>query len=151
MQFEIDPAADAIWGSVGSVTTGSGTVENKPHGQADWENLRRSALILLEATNLLVVPGRSVSRQDFESDGPGVLGSRDIARRLREDPAAFNGLAQALRTTARDVLTDIEEEDASALLRDGERLDAACEACHVANWYPHQIIPALPADPPQPQ
>lgn len=150
MQYEIDPAADAIWDSVGSITTADGTLQRSPQTPEDWANLRRSAVILLEATNLLVIPQRTVSRTGFPSDGPGVLSSREIDQHLAEDPASFNALAQSLRLSARRVLAAIEAHDSAALLREGAELDSACEACHVANWYPRQIIPPLPEDPPLP-
>lgn len=150
MQYEIDPAADSIWDSVGSSTTADGTLQKSPRTPEDWTNLRRSAVILLEATNLLVIPQRKVSVKGFPSDGPGVLSSLEIEKRLADDPGSFNALAQSLRQSARRVLAAIEAHDSTGLMREGAELDSACEACHVANWYPRQIVPPLPENPPQP-
>src|ERR1700728_117785 len=44
MRYEVDPSADAIWDSVGSITTDSGTVERQPRTDAEWAALRRDAV-----------------------------------------------------------------------------------------------------------
>ncbi len=147
MRYEVDPSADAIWDSVGSITTGSGTVERQPRTDAEWAALRRDAVILVEATNLLVIPDRQVSAGGFPSDGPGVFSSAEIQQRLAGHRAEFDAFALALRGTARKVLDSIDAKDPAALLQLGEAMDSACEACHLANWYPHEVIPPLPKDP----
>ncbi len=149
MEYEVDPAADALWDSVGSITTRAGVEEKQPHTETEWKSLRRDAMVLIEATNLLVMSGRQVARTEFPSDGPGVLGSREIQQKLDGDRSGFNAFASSLRETAHHALTAIDAKDPVALLQAGETLDAVCEGCHVANWYPHQVIPPLPADPVQ--
>jgi len=32
-----------------------------------------------------------------------------------------------------------------ALVRAGGDIDAVCEGCHLAFWYPNQVIPAFPS------
>jgi hypothetical protein len=149
MEYEIDPAADALWDSVGTLTTREGVEEKQPHTEAEWKSLRRNAMILIEATNLLAMSGREVARTGFPSDGPGVLSSREIQQKLNSGRSEFDAFARSLRATAREALTAIDAKDPAALLQTGETLDAVCEACHVANWYPHQVIPPLPANPVQ--
>src|SRR6187402_1707800 len=78
MQNEVDPSADAIWDAAGTSITREGLVEKRPRSEEDWKSLRRHALVLLEATNLLVIPGRQVAIEAFPSDGPGVFGSQEI-------------------------------------------------------------------------
>jgi hypothetical protein len=148
MRYEVDPAADSIWDSVGSITTSSGTVERVPHSDADWAALRRNAVILVEATNLLVLPGRKVSETPFPSDGPGVLSSEQIQQQVTDKGAQFGGFAVALRATAKQVVTAVDAKDAAALLKLGETMDSQCEACHLTNWYPHEVVPPLPANSP---
>src|SRR5687767_13080996 len=58
----IDPEADVLWNSVATIVTASGTEEREPRTDEDWATLRRSAIQLVEATNLLRVPGRHVAR-----------------------------------------------------------------------------------------
>ena len=148
MRYEVDPSADYIWDSVGSITTASGTVERQPSTDAEWAQLRRNAIVLVEATNLLVLPGRRVSLTEFPADGPGVFSSVEIQQRLSGHRAEFNAFAVAFRRTARKILAAVDAKDSAALLQLGEQMDGACEACHLANWYPHEVIPRLPADPP---
>jgi hypothetical protein len=149
MQDEIDPAADAVWGSVGSITTRAGTEEKRPQTDEQWKALRRNAIVLIEATNLLAMKGRQVAAVDFPSDGPGVLSSREIQEQLARDPAEFQAFTQSLRETAKRVLAAIDAKDSTRLLTVGEEMDGVCEACHLSNWYPHEVIPTLP-DNPQP-
>jgi len=144
MVSQIDPAADFIWDSVGTIITAAGTLDRQPRTAEQWAEVRRRVIALIEATNLLIIPGRRVASSAFPSDGPGVLSSADIERKLRDDPAAFNAFALALRGVALQALTAVDHQDAAALSQAGEAMDGACEACHVANWYPHQIIPPLP-------
>lgn len=144
MDSEIDPAADFIWGSIGTIITASGLEVRQPRTDEQWSELRRKAIILVEAANLLMIPERRVTSKEFPSDGPGVLSSADIGRQLASNRAGFNAFASAFQDVARRELLAIDRRDVDALSQAGEALDGACEACHVANWYPHEIIPQLP-------
>jgi cytochrome c553 len=73
-----------------------------------------------------------------------VLSSAEIERNLTRDRRGFEAFALALRVVAWQELAAVDHQDAAALAQTGEAMDAACEACHVANWYPHEIIPQLP-------
>jgi hypothetical protein len=144
MDSEIDPAADFIWGSVGTIITAAGAEERQPRTEEEWKELRRKAITLVEATNLLLIPGRHVASKEFPSAGPGVFSSAEIERELAADPSSFDAFALGLREVALRELLAIDHRDVAALSAAGEALDNACEACHVANWYPHEIIPPLP-------
>jgi len=144
MNSEIDPAADFIWDSVGTVITAAGTENRQPRTDEQWSDLRRKAIVLVEATNLLLLPGRHVASTAFPSAGPGVLSSTEIEQKLESDRTNFDAFAVALREVALRELLAIDHKDVQALSDAGEALDGACEACHVANWYPHEIIPPLP-------
>jgi hypothetical protein len=150
MEDEIDPAADALWGAVGTTTTRDGLQERRPQTDEAWKSLRREAIILIEATNLLRMQGRTVARAPFPSEGPGALSSQEIQAKLDGDRVLFDRFAQALSAAGQQALAAIDAQDPAALLQAGEALDAICEACHVAHWYPRQVIPALPASPPPP-
>src|SRR5436189_6330757 len=62
MDSVVDPNADAIWDSVEVVATIQGTEEKAPRTDEDWKALRRHAISLLEASNLLLVPGRRIAK-----------------------------------------------------------------------------------------
>jgi hypothetical protein len=144
MESDIDPAADFIWGSVGTVITAAGVDDRQPRTDEQWDDVRRQAITLVEATNLLIMPGRHVAVSEFPSTAPGVLSSAQIEHKLDADRAQFDAFVLELRQVALKELDAIAHRDAAALTRAGEAMDDVCEACHVANWYPHQVIPALP-------
>ena len=73
-----------------------------------------------------------------------MLSSAEIERKLADNRADFNHFALALRDVAIQELAAVDRKDANALSQTGEAMDGICEACHVANWYPHEIIPQLP-------
>jgi hypothetical protein len=150
MRDEVDSSADAIWDAVGATTTRDGSAEKQPRSDEEWQALRRHAVLLLEATNLLVIPGRRVASKEFPSDGPGVLSSREIQTEVVRRQQEFDGFAQGLRATGRRALAAIDSRDVDALLKEGAVMDNACEACHRSFWYPQEVVPTLPAEPPQP-
>ena len=151
MRDEVDASADAIWDAVGSVSSRDlGTVERQPHTEAEWVAVRQHAVVLLESSNLLLIPARKVAAAPFAADGPGVYSSAQIQDRLDNHRSEFDALALGLRAVAGSVLAAIDARNPQALQAAGGELDAACEACHLANWYPNQVIPQLPQEPPAP-
>jgi hypothetical protein len=61
MDAEVDPAADYLWASVASISTKAGLEERQPRTEEAWHEVRRHAVTLVEATNLLIMKGRRVS------------------------------------------------------------------------------------------
>lgn len=59
MEALIDPAADAIWESVGTVMTPGVTTEVVPRNDDEWAAVQLGALALAESGNLLLLPSRS--------------------------------------------------------------------------------------------
>jgi hypothetical protein len=59
MDSIVDPDADTIWGSVAII---NGKEEKAPHTNEEWVTVRRNALQLVEASNLLQIPGRHVAK-----------------------------------------------------------------------------------------
>lgn len=148
MSEEIDPSADAVWDSVATTVSAAGVDEKQPRTPQQWAAVRRDALRLLEATNLLLIDGRRVSSTPFAAEAQGALDSTQIEQRIDADRPTFNGFAVALRTSGLQALEAIDARDARALLRVGGSLDAVCEACHLKFWYPNQIIPPFPRQAP---
>ena len=146
MQSIVDPSADAMWDSVSTDVDAKGTVEHQPHTPEEWQAVRRYAVALSEAANLLVQP-RPVAHGAGKLEDAHVEGIND-ARQVRAaidaDPAAFAAHAQALHVAARAAVDAIDAHDAKRLLDAGERVDAACEACHTRYWYPHDVKPVWP-------
>jgi hypothetical protein len=72
MDSIVDPSADFIWESVATVISAKGTEERAPHTDEEWKEVRRRAIMLLEATNLLQIPGRQVAKPHEKSENPGI-------------------------------------------------------------------------------
>src|SRR5262245_44434744 len=60
MEHIVMPNADALWGSVETNVTEKGVDEKVPRTDDDWDKVRHYAVTLIEATNLLLMPGRHV-------------------------------------------------------------------------------------------
>jgi len=112
MQWIVEPAAERIWDSAGTIITAEGRTELAPTTDAGWDDVLEHATILAEAANLLMLPGRGPAGPDW------------IA------------YARGLHTTARQALAAAEARDADALFEAGGRIYEACVACHAQYWLP---------------
>ncbi|SDE78922.1 Cytochrome C' [Massilia sp. PDC64] len=147
MQSIVDPSADALWEAVSTDVGPNGTEEHQPRTDAEWLAVRRYAIALAEGANLLSQP-RAVAHGAATLEDAHVEGINDAAQvraAIDADPAAFTAHAQALHAAAREAVNAIDARDARRLLDAGERVDAACEACHTRYWYPHDVKPVWPA------
>lgn len=147
MAGTIDPAADAVWAAVSSETGPNGIEEHFPRTAQEWARLRRQALDIVAAAKLLQVDGRPVSHgQPLEdADVPGISTAPQIRQAIDADRAAFKAHAGELHAAGKAVLAAIDARSPQRLLAAGEKLDAACERCHAAYWYPNAEQPAWPA------
>jgi cytochrome c556 len=151
MQSEVDASADSLWDAVETDVTRAGEVQRQPHAADQWQAIRRQAIVLVEAGNLLLINGRPVSAAPFAAEAQGALDSSQIADRIASNRDVFNQFAVSLRSGARAMLEAIDAKDPTALVKAGGTLDEICESCHLTFWYPNQVIPPLPAViPPQP-
>lgn len=143
----IDPAADAIWEAVSSETGPGGVEERFPRTAREWAALRRQALDIVAAARLLQAGGRPVSHGGplEDADVPGISTAPQIRQAIDGNRAAFDAHAEELRAAGREVLSAIDARAPQRLLKAGARLDAACERCHAAYWYPGAEQPAWPA------
>jgi len=105
MDLIIDPAADLIWSSAGSIVTEAGEQDLAPDSDAAWGNVEAAAAVLAESGNLLMMPGRSAG-EDWDTH------SRELIQ------AAKMAMAAA------------EQQDADALFDAGGVIYQACLACH---------------------
>ena len=135
MDAEIDPAADALWDSVAFTATLEGEHEDRPQTPEQWQAVRRSAITLLEATNLIVMPGRRIAPANLALP-PGELDPAVLQGKLETDNAQFVAFAQVLRGLAVQAVNAIDAKDPQKLFELGGAIDSACEACHLVFWYP---------------
>src|SRR5258706_11644350 len=64
MDSIVDPSSDVIWEAVSTTVDAKGIHEKQPHTDAEWHEFRRRAILLVEAANLIAVPGRRVAKGD---------------------------------------------------------------------------------------
>ena len=148
MQLIVDPAADDVWLAVTSVDSQEGTVETRPRNDEEWLKARRGAITLIEASNLLMTPGRPVGHPGEKSEVPGVeLEPAEMTANIAKDLPEFHKAALGLHDAAVQALGAIDAKDADKLFELGETIERACEHCHMRYWYPNEKVPVFP-DPP---
>src|SRR5688500_14590048 len=142
----IDTNADVVWLSVTTVASDKGLVETRPTTQEEWDRVRRGAITLAEAANLLMVPGRKVAPDHHKSEVPGIeLEGPEMDALIAKDPQAFYKHARQLYAAAMLAARAAEKKDADKIFEVGETIEHACEGCHRAYWYPNEKIPEFPA------
>ena len=141
MRYMIDPSADAVWDAVVTEVTAKGIVTTEPETNEDWMVLRRHAVTLIEATDLLLMEGRRVAAEGSRSELPGVdLEPEEIEALLEADRDSWTAFVAVLHEGGVGVLNAIDSQDVDALLVASDILDAACEVCHVRYWYPPRPV-----------
>ena len=138
MDSMVDPSADYIWESIGTEVSAAGIIEKAPRNPEEWKEERRRAILLVEAANLLVMPGRHVAKPGEKSENPGIeLGPDEIEALIEKDRPTFIRLAREFQQTAILQLKAIEDKDMMAILKTGGDIDTNCENCHKTYWYPN--------------
>lgn len=140
----IDPSADVLWDSVAYIATTKGIEDRQPRTDEEWKTVRNSAITLIEAANLLSMPGRSVAAAHAPTDAPpglGELSHAEIQQRIDATHDGFTQFARNLQDAGLKALAAIAAKDAQGLMDAGGTIDEACEACHVTYWYPNQKRP----------
>ena len=102
----LDPAADGIWESVGTIMTKEGTFEKFPATDDEWAVVRMHAIQLAESGNLLLLPSRSGGSADWVTQ------------------------AQALIDVSNTAIKAIEAKDKDTLFTVGGDIYDVCTNCH---------------------
>ena len=108
MEWVIDPAADEVWESVAIIITDKGENHKAPKTDEDWAKVRAGTATLVEASNLLMMPGRARDNDKW------------VAASKRLGDAAVVALNAA------------QNKDVAALFDSGATIYNACSACHSA-------------------
>jgi hypothetical protein len=123
-------------------------VDVRPKNDEEWTDVRYGALRLVEAANLLKIPGRRVALPGEKSVAPGVeLEPEEMQGMIDKDRAGWNMRAQALHDAALLAVRAAEAKDADKIFEVGETIEHACEGCHRQYWYPNEQVPDLPSAP----
>jgi hypothetical protein len=139
----IDPSADVLWDSVAYIATKRGVEDRQPRTDEEWQRVRYNAITLIEAANLLSMPGRTVAAARAPAPGspipaPGELSPGEIQQRIETTHDTFIQFARNLQAAAAQALAAIDERNPQGLMEAGGVVDRACEACHLTYWYPNQ-------------
>jgi hypothetical protein len=140
MDSMVDYNSDWLWDAVSTEYTAKGVIDRRPKTDDDWKEARKHAISLLEASNLLLMPGRAVAKPGEKSENPGIEeGPEEIKALMDADRASWVQYAHGLFDSTKLMLDAIDKKDADQLLDLGDQLDQACEKCHTQYWYPHQF------------
>jgi len=144
----VDPAGDLIWNSVATTVDRQGTHQTLPKTDEDWDKVRSGAIMLAEASNLLMIPGRHVARPGEKSETPGIeLEPSEMEALINKDRTAWHKRAAHLHEVAVNVLKVIDARDDKKLFDVGAEIDQACENCHRQYWYPNEEPQPLTNEP----
>lgn len=149
MDLLIDPASDALWASVGTEESVHGTRERKPRTDAAWLKVSGYAQSLVTGAKRLQTPdlpvGANAHSRLADASTPGTRTAVQIRADIDADPLRFRAAAIRLEEAANQALNAARSHDAAGLLTAGAALDAACESCHAAYWYPRTPPRRLPS------
>ena len=106
MQAVVDPAADVVWGAVGTIDSKDGIQEIFPKDDAEWAVVRNNAVVLTESGNLLMMGTRP------KDDGDWMRYCQDL----------IDVGARAVKAA--------EAKDKDAVFEVGGEIYAVCSACH---------------------
>ncbi len=145
MKSIIDPSADVVWGSVGTIMDAEGTHERAPQTEEEWAEVRRHIITLIEASNLLLVPGRRVVApgEKLEEGANIMLSIEEIQALMEEDRESWDRLSLGLHDAAMASLAAADARNAEAIFTTGGELYESCEQCHNKYWYPAEVTRGL--------
>jgi hypothetical protein len=140
MNSVIDPSVDEVWNAVKSVVDDGRLTDHAPVKDEDWAEVRRHALIVSEAANLLLMHDRPVAPPGAPSLAPGVeLTPEEIRSLIDKNPDGWNFYVQEFQDSLKPALAAIDAKNAQALFDAGEKIDTTCENCHSTFWYPKAV------------
>lgn len=106
MNWIMEPNADVIWESVGTIITEEGEQNLRPETDEQWIAIRDAAAVVAESGNLLLTPGRMRDSGDWMKH------------------------AHELTKAAQEVIAAAEAKDVDSLFTAGGDVYLVCTACH---------------------
>lgn len=153
MDSMVDPSGDFVFSAVETVSDEHGVREIAPkdvtytmdtgaldaaYNEDNWQAVRLRLIVLEEAPNLLVMPGRKVAPPNVTSQNPQIeLQPDQIQKLIDDDRATFIRRARNLQEAAQVAMKAVDEKNTDALFQAEANLDNACEDCHLHYWYPN--------------
>ena len=138
MDSRVDPAGDFLFESVVEISDAKGVHHKAPHTARQWAQVRRQLQVLIDAPDLLDVPGRKAARPEERSRNPAVENQPEqVERLIAAEHADFVVRAGRLRDAAKVAMKAADAKDSKALFKAISGIDKACESCHLHYWYPN--------------
>ncbi|MCY4599102.1 MAG: hypothetical protein OXF27_04205 [Acidobacteria bacterium] len=110
MRMILDPAADAVWDSSGTIITVEGTEEWEPETDEEWAVVLNGAMTIAEGANLLMIGERARDQE----------GWMQLSLNMSEAAMLVHEAALA--------------RDAERVFDLGETLYRSCDRCHNLYW-----------------
>lgn len=137
MESIVDPSADTVWGASGTVVDKEGIHDAAPKTPEEWLDVRRAAVRIIEAGNLLTMRGRQAAPPGTKSEAPGVeLEPPQITAMIAKNRKSFDAFARMLQGVGVESLRASDARNIDLLLEIGARMENVCESCHQVFWYP---------------
>jgi len=139
MDSVVDPNADFVWQSVSTTVSSRGIEEKAPRTDDEWREVRRHTIAIMEATNMLQIPGRRVARTGEKAEDVRIEEPPEVIQTVIDsDRGTWYKNAHGLYDAAALTLQAIDSKNVEGLLDAGDKMDKACERCHLKYWYPNQ-------------
>ena len=106
----VDPAADVLWDSVGTIISEEGVDEWYPKTDEEWAKVRASTIVIMEAGNLLMMGNRA------------------------RDQELWMEMSRGMIDAGAKALAAVETRDPDAVFAVGEDVYIACDRCHGLYW-----------------
>jgi hypothetical protein len=93
MNAVVDPAADVIWASVGTIVSAEGTEERAPKTDEEWTAVLNSAFVITESGNLMMMGSRAKDTREWMRHSQALIdvGIRTVkAAEARDKDAIFS-------------------------------------------------------------
>jgi cytochrome c556 len=138
MEGQVNPAGEFLFHSVQDVADSSGHHLKAPQTSADWQAVRDQIAVLQAAPDVLTAPGLKAAPPGFKSENPNVESDPAwIQKAMDANRADFNRRAYRLRDAANAVDQAAQAHDPLAMQQALDRVDKACESCHLHYFYPN--------------
>jgi hypothetical protein len=137
MAAMVDPSGDFLFESIADVSDEHGITHKAPRTAQEWATERQHLQVLIDAPQLLSVPGRRAAEPGAKSSNPAVENEpEEVQRLLDSQHADFVQRAERLRQAAAAGMKAAEAQDTKSLFTAITAIDKACESCHLHYWYP---------------
>ena len=146
MDAMVMPPADVLWGAVSISVSDKGVEENGPKTDEEWTKVRRQAVMIAEASDLILMTGRHVAKPGEKSKEPKAqLEPDQIDALINKDREGWTKFAHGMHDAAMVAVKAIDDRKLQALSAAGDGLNESCETCHKKYWYPNEGKDAEPA------